>query len=269
MVSQSQEQPEADVPPVNTGGTTTDITSEFEGVNTFEDVATSPEDIAPEVPVTEEVTTETPTETPVLESGLPLDNTAPPPPPDSGPPSLAPQTDYEQRLASLEQERSQLQQQQYDQQINQAYHTYVQELESKGYLPDQAQFVARQWHESVSNQARAARQQQEVSQYLMGQQAAAEHFAEKYNLGLSDLAQLRQHQDPQSMEAAAKNISSDREMRAELAKLRADRVPTQSFADNESTPAANNDEDRGLDRYNQGDRSPQAQSAARKAAGLG
>ena len=268
MVSQSQEQPEADVPPVNTGGTTTDITSDFEGVNTFEDTNTAPQDID-NTPDTEvEASQETPTEAPVPEAGLPLDNTAPPPP-DSGPPSLAPQTDYEQRLASLEQERSQLQQQQYDQQINQAYHTYVQELESKGYLPDQAQFVARQWHESVSNQARAARQQQEVSQYLMGQQAAAEHFAEKYNLGLSDLAQLRQHQDPQSMEAAAKNISSDREMRAELAKLRADRVPTQSFADNESTPAANNDEDRWLDRYNQGDRSPQAQSAARKAAGLG
>ena len=72
MVSQSQEQPEVSTPPDNSGGTTTDITSEFEGVNTFEDVSTSPEDIAPDAPVTEEGTTETPpapdTATPVAET---------------------------------------------------------------------------------------------------------------------------------------------------------------------------------------------------------
>ena len=104
---------------------------------------------------------------------------------------------------------------------------------------------------------------------MQGQAVAAEHFAEKYSLSIKDLSELRQHRDPQSMEAAAKRMSSDREKDAEIARLRAQLVPNQSFNDNQSTPAATNDEDRWLERYNDGDRSPQAQAAAKRAAGLG
>ena len=55
MVNQA-EQPDSvqSAPPTDGGGTTTDITSEFEGVNTFEDTDTTPTDIT-----TTEETTET------------------------------------------------------------------------------------------------------------------------------------------------------------------------------------------------------------------
>ena len=103
----------------------------------------------------------------------------------------------------------------------------------------------------------------------MEQANAAEHFANKYDLQLSDLTELRKYQDPQTMEDAAKRIKSDRDKDAEIARLRAQLVPSQTFDDSQSTPAATNSEDGWLDRYNQGDRSEQAQAAARRAAGLG
>ena len=55
MVNQA-EQPDntQSAPPTDGGGTTTDITSEFEGVNTFDDTDTSPTDST-----TTEETTET------------------------------------------------------------------------------------------------------------------------------------------------------------------------------------------------------------------
>ena len=158
---------------------------------------------------------------------------------------------------------------QYEAALNQNYEKYKSDLENAGYMPDQAEFVARNWLNQVSEQARVQQQQQEVVEYVQGQAIAAEVIAQKYNLGLNDLSKLRQHRDPQSMEAAAKQIASDRDKDAEIARLRAQLVPNQSFNDNQSTPAASNDEDRWLERYNQGDRSPQAESAARRAAGLG
>ena len=67
----------------------------------------------------------------------------------------------------------------------------------------------------------------------------------------------------------SKRSKSDREKDAEKARLRAQLVPSQTYDDNQSTPAASNDEDRWLEKYNQGDRSDQASAAARRAAGLG
>ena len=142
-------------------------------------------------------------------------------------------------------------------------------MENAGYLPDQAEHVANNWYASVSQQMQMQKQQQDVSEFIQGQQAAAEHFANQYNLGLADLKELRQHSTPENMEAAAKRMSSDRDKDTEIARLRAQLVPSQSFEDNQSSPAASNSDDRWLERYNQGDRSSEAQAAARRAAGLG
>ena len=267
MVNQA-EQPDStqSAPPTDGGGTTTDITSEFEGVNTFEDFQEPTEEATTAPVATEDTPPETTEPTPPAE--VVPDTTTPPV--DTGElPSLEPQDDMKRRLEQLEQQNQQFQMSQQESQLNQQYQKYKADLENAGYLPDQAEHVANNWLSSASEQVATQRQQQEIAQYIQGQQAAAEHFADKYKLGLSDLRELRQHQTPESMEAAAKRISSDREKDAEIAKLRAQLVPSQSFEDNQSTPAASNSEDRWLERYNQGDRSPEAQSAARRAAGLG
>ena len=250
-----------DAPIDNSVGTTTDITEEFAGVNTFEDTPTpSVDDLTSEDTNTAEQAESSPTATTESEAISPASDS---------PPQAQPQNDVGQRLAQLEQQNAQYQRSQYDAALNQNYEKYKSDLENAGYMPDQAEFVARNWLNQVSEQARVQQQQQEVVEYVQGQAIAAEVIAQKYNLSLNDLGKLRQHRDPQSMEAAAKQIASDRGKDAEIARLRAQLVPNQSFNDNQSTPAASNDEDRWLEKYNQGDRSPQAESAARRAAGLG
>ena len=259
-----------DAPIDNSVGTTTDITEEFAGVNTFEDTPTpSVDDLTSEDTNTAEQAESSPTATTESEAISPASDSDTPVPPVDAPPQAQPQNDVGQRLAQLEQQNAQYQRSQYDAALNQNYEKYKSDLENAGYMPDQAEFVARNWLNQVSEQARVQQQQQEVVEYVQGQAIAAEVIAQKYNLSLNDLGKLRQHRDPQSMEAAAKQIASDRGKDAEIARLRAQLVPNQSFNDNQSTPAASNDEDRWLEKYNQGDRSPQAESAARKAAGLG
>ena len=136
-------------------------------------------------------------------------------------------------------------------------------------MPEQADQIAQNWSSQQGQVAQMQQQQSDYVRHIQGQSAAAEHFAAQYDLNLPDLAELRKYQDPQSMEAAAKRMKSDREKDAEIARLKAQLVPSQSFDDSQSTPAASTDEGRLLERYNQGDRSSQAQAAARRAAGLG
>ena len=206
MVNQAEQSDTTQSPAPEAGNSTTDITSEFEGVNTFEDTSTAPQDLdtpsegdAPEV--SEDSST---TEQPI--SGVPTPPTAEEitPPPD-------PQDDLKKRLDAVEQQNQQYQNSQYENQILQNYQKYRSDLENAGYLPDQAEHVANNWYASVSQQMQMQKQQQDVSEFIQGQQAAAEHFANQYNLGLADLKELRQHSTPEKMEAAAKRMASDRE----------------------------------------------------------
>ena len=71
------------------------------------------------------------------------------------------------------------------------------------------------------------------------------------------------------MEEAAKRIKDIRAKDARIAELEAKLVPPQEFDSSQSTPGASNSEDSWLDKYNSGDRSPNALAAARRAAGLG
>ena len=255
MVNQAEQPDTTQSPAPEAGNTTTDITSDFEGVNTFEDTSTAPQDL------------DTPSDGEVSEPAA--EAPTPPPVEESPPPSLEPQDEIKRRLEAVEQQNQQYQNQQYEAQLAQNYQKYRSDLENAGYLPDQAEHVANNWYASVSQQVQMQRQQQDVSEFIQGQQAAAEHFANQYNLGLADLKELRQHSTPTSMEEAAKRMASDREKDTEIARLRAQLVPSQSFEDNQSSPAASNSESRWLERYNQGDRSSEAQAAARRAAGLG
>ena len=270
MVNQA-EQPIENTPVSNdSGNTTTDITSEFEGVNTFDDVGTAPTDL-------NTVTTDTTDITDTIETTEDISNTdTPPPAPVVGEPEPqipAPDTsnmdNMQQKIRENEAKLNEYKQVQYQQQMQQQVSQYQQQLEQQGYLPDQAQQISQNWQEQQLEVNRIQQEQQQYVQFVRGQAAAAEHFAKQYNLGLEDLDRLRKYDNPQSMEEAAKDIKSRREDKAEIARLKAAQVPSQNFDNSQSSPAASNNEDRWLDRYNQGDRSEQAQAAARRAAGLG
>jgi len=145
---------------------------------------------------------------------------------------------------------------------------YKQQLEAQGYLPEHAEQAANNYMQGQQQQATLMQQAEQYGRHLQGQQAAAEQFAAKYKLGISDLAALRVYNDPQSMEQAAKKLSGDRERDMELARLKQAQVPAQAFDNSQGNPQVAADEGGWLDRYNGGDRSPSAQAAARKAAGL-
>lgn len=270
MVNQA-EQPIENTPVSNdSGNTTTDITSEFEGVNTFDDVGTAPTDL-------NAVTTDTTEDTDTTDTTEDTSNTDTPPPapvaeepePQIPAPDTSNMDNMQQKIRENETKLNEYQQAQYQQQVQQQVDTYRQQLEKQGYLPDQADQISSAWQEQQIEVSRVRQEQEQYIQFVRGQGAAAEHFAKQYNLGLEDLDRLRKYDNPQSMEEAAKDIKSRREDKAEIARLKAAQVPSQNFDNSQSSPAASNNEDRWLDRYNQGDRSEQAQAAARRAAGLG
>jgi len=256
MVNQTEQPTENTDAAVDTGNTTTDITDEFAGAGTFEDVTTVPTDDTPAESSEGESAVEEPA--PVAEEGTPASDTQT----EDSP------VDITKRIEELEQQNQYYQQQQQQSQLQSQGTQYKQQLEQQGYLPEQATQIAQSWMAQQSQVAQTQQQQEQQIKFYQGQSSAAEHFADKYKLNISDLAELRNSPDPKSMEAVAKRMASDRKKDARIAELEAKLVPQQTFDDSQSTPAASNNEDRLLERYNQGDRSSEAQAAARRAAGL-
>ena len=268
MVNQAEQDNTSSAEPTqdnNNGDTLVDVTSEFEGANTFEDTPTPTEETTDTPPPPENV--ETPTETTEKPAEAQQANTTtetpevPTMPQDDG-------KTTEDRLRELETKNAEYEQQQQQSQLQAQASQYAQQLERNGYLPDQANQIATQWMAQQSREAQLYEQQQQQLKYVQGQAAAAEHFATKYDLKLSDLAELKKYDSPQSMEEAAKSIKANRAKDARIAELEAKLVPPQEFDSSQSTPGASNSEDSWLDKYNSGDRSPNALAAARRAAGL-
>ena len=264
MVNQTEQSIDSNQPPVSTGDTTTDVTEEFSSVDTFEDASTIPEDLTT-APSSSEGQED-------INQASPSPSTAPlvtgeAPPVDPVPP---PQNDnVMQRMSMLEEQAAQYKNMQMQQQLQIQSEQYKDYFEQQGLMPDQAERMAKDFVTQQGQTAKMQKDHEDYVLYLQGQSNAAEHFATQYSLNLPDLAELKRYQDPQSMEAAAKRIKGDRDKDAEIARLKAQLVPSQSYDDSQSTPAASNSENGWLDRYNQGDRSEQAKAAARRAAGLG
>ena len=242
-------------------GRTTDVTEEFAGVNTPPEGTVEPVTEASDAEATPAPTpeaTEGDKESPPVTEG----DTPPPPPAASA-------DGIEERMAEIERQNAAYRAQSQQSQLMQERDNYVRQLETQGYLPEQASQIADTAVDQYVQQNQVATNAQAYADTVQGRANASLYYAKQYGLTLEDVSELQTHNSPQSMEAAAKRMKSDREKDAEIAELRAKLVPSQSFDDSQSTPAASTDEDRWLERYNQGDRSDQASAAARRAAGLG
>ena len=260
MVNQAEQPIDNAEAPVDSGNTTTDITEEFAGVNTFEDTSSPPEPTTePSPPEGQQDQGEASTETPDVAE-------PPAPAPAQGVESLQ---QMEQRLREMEQQNAQYMRDQEQLQVHAQSEQMKQQLEQQGWQPEQAQQYTQDWVNRQSEMSNLRQQYEQQYNFIRGQTTAAEHFANRYKLQLSDLTELRKYNTPEEMEIVAKRIKSDRDKDAEIARLRAQLVPNQTFDDSQSTPTPTNNQDALLDRYNQGDRSEQAQAAARRAAGLG
>ena len=238
------------------------ILSEIDSLNNA-----GPEESSNETPSTTE------TQAPVAEAPIPTPGPATsetttestPATPDPAPVQQGPSAEEVQRLQQQAQEYEQLRIQA---SLKQEVDQYKQQLENNGYMPDQAQQAAQQYSQSRQAQVNLVKQAEQYNQHLLGKVAAAEHFAQKYNLGMNDLAQLRESETPEAMEAIAKDMSNRRSMEEELSRLKQAQVPPQRFDNSQGAPDVAPNDSGWLDRYNNGDRSENAQAAARKAAGL-
>ena len=146
---------------------------------------------------------------------------------------------------------------------------YQRQLEAQGYAPEQAQQATQQHMQSRNTQQSLMAKADEYGQHIVAKVNASEHFAQKYELQMGDLAILRQAENPQVMEELAKKISGDRKMQGELAQLRKAQVPPQQFDSSQGEPQVASSDDSWLDRYNAGDRSPNATAAAKRILGMG
>ena len=177
-----------------------------------------------------------------------------------------------EQIRRLEQESIQYEQARQQQAIQNQVQTYKQQLESQGYLPEHAEQAANYHIQSQQQHQQETQtliqQAEQYGKHIQGKQAAAEKFAGKYSLNIGDLATLRMYEDPQTMERAAQVMSANRKRDAELAALKQARVPAQALDNSQGSPEVAADEGGWLQRYNEGDRSPSAQAAAKKAAGL-
>ena len=217
-----------------------------------------------ETPVPEPVTETPVTETPP-QAQTPAEQvlSAPEPPAE---PTVPQQQMSPEQLRQMQMDQQQYQQVQLQAQLQNEAQRYQQQLEQQGYLPDQAQSIARQHMQSRAAQMDQARQNEFNQQVLLGKQAASEHFAKQYNLTFEDMATLRMANSPEQMEQVAKKISADRERDAELARLKQQQVPPQQFDNSQGAPELASNDDAWLDRYiYNNDRSPNAVAAARRA----
>lgn len=246
------------------GNTTTDVTEEFAGVNTPPEGTVVPEadvESTEATPVTEEKPV---TDAEGAKEAPPVSEEETPPPPPA-----ASSDGIEERMADIERQNAAYRAQSQQSQLMQERDVYARQLETQGYMPEQAAQIADAAVDQYNQQNQVATNAQAYADTIQGRSNASLHYAKQYGLTLEDVSELQNYNSPQSMESAAKRMKSDRDKDAEIAKLRAQLVPSQNFDDSQSTPAASNDEDRWLDKYNQGDRSEQASAAARRAAGLG
>lgn len=153
--------------------------------------------------------------------------------------------------------------------IQEEMRTYQEELENQGYTEDQAKGRTREYIQSRQAQQDIIKRADEYGTHLQGKVAAAEHFAQLYKLPIGELPVLRQAETPQAMEDMAKKMADDRKVRDELSQLRAAQVPPQQFDNSQGEPQVASSDSSWLDRYNNGDRSPNAVAAARRATGIG
>lgn len=212
-----------------------------------------PEQATPDQPVAE---------APVAEEPAP-ETEAPQQQPQEQQPQYTPQ-----QLQQLQFQAQQYQQQQSLQTLQNQAAQYQKQLENQGFLPEHAQQAAYDYMQSSQRQADLVKQAEEYGQHLQGQMLAAEHFATKYKLNITDQATLRNYGDMATMEDAAKKIAADRERDAELTRLRQAQVPAQQFDNSQGEPSVAPNDNGWLDRYNSGDRSPNSVAAARRATGL-
>tara|TARA_R100000306_G_C4374287_1_gene141281 strand:+ start:819 stop:1637 length:819 start_codon:yes stop_codon:yes gene_type:complete len=173
-----------------------------------------------------------------------------------------------QQLAELQRQATEYEQVRQRAAVQQEYERVQRQLESQGASPEEAQQQASQYMQSRTSQQDLMRQADAYGKELIAKQTVVEHIATQYKLTVADLPLLKQAESPEIMESLAKQIVSRRKEQDELEQFRKAQVPPQQFDNSQGAPEVASSDGNWLDRYNAGDRSPNAVAAAKRTLGI-
>ena len=174
-----------------------------------------------------------------------------------------------QQNAALQQQVNQWSQWQQQQQMERAIldssNATRTHLENQGYSEDQVELYVAQQQAFQRREMELQANLQRTQLHEEGRYRAAMHYSKLHGV---DADQLLPYNSPQEMESRAREMSRISQLEAKLAKYEKASVPPQNFDTGTSQVTAVSNEEAWLDRYNAGDRSPEALAAAKRAAGL-
>ena len=142
---------------------------------------------------------------------------------------------------------------------------YNSALVDQGMEQAQADQLTQQLKQTRANEQQYSQNIQNLDAYYRGKFNAAMEIGEKH--GISPKT-LMQYESPQDMEKHASSQSEVTKLKAEITKLKKGQVPAQQYDTSQAPAEGSTSDSRLLDKYNAGDRSPDAVAAAKRVLGL-
>ena len=142
---------------------------------------------------------------------------------------------------------------------------YNSALVDQGMEQAQADQLTQQLKQTRVNEQQYTQNIQNLDAYYRGKFNAAMEIGEKYSISPKA---LMAYDNPQDMEKHASSQSEVTKLKAEIAKLKKGQVPAQQYDNSQAPAEGSTSESRLLDKYNAGDRSPDAVAAAKRVLGL-
>jgi hypothetical protein len=142
---------------------------------------------------------------------------------------------------------------------------YNQTLVDQGMDELQAQQLTEQLKQTRGKEIEYSQNIQNMDAFYQGKMNAALLISEQHGVPARE---LMQYNSPDEMKKHASSQSEVVKLKAEIARLKKEQVPPQQMDNSQAPAEASSSEDRLLDRYNAGDRSPEAINAAKKILGL-
>ena len=164
----------------------------------------------------------------------------------------------QQALQGFEAEKAQQAFTQQRQQVQQQY-------EQQGFDSETANVLTQQWEANVQQAQQMTFQAQSRENLMASMMTNALRLQKEFG---ADPMELLRYTDPIQMEQVAKGQSEVNKLKDENKQLKEQLAPAQKFDDNTASTASEDSQEYWMDRYIQGDNSPKAQAAGRRAAGL-
>ena len=142
---------------------------------------------------------------------------------------------------------------------------YNSALVDQGMEQAQADQLTQQLKQTRVNEQQYNQNIQNLDAYYKGKFNAAMEIGDKYSISPKE---LMAYDNPQDMEKHASSQSEVSKLKAEIAKLKKGQVPAQQYDNSQAPAEGSTSEQRLLDKYNAGDRSPDAVAAAKRILGL-